>query len=82
MKSLLYLCSHCSVKLIDDMIVGKSEFGPVFSPHLYNLRLEETHFINLSDPLLVMLTCNVTCIENCSFIVSAVTTMFTYSDYR
>ena len=77
----MYLWSHCSVKLIDDTIVGKSEFEPVFSAHLDNLRLEETHFINLSDPLLVMLACNITCIENCgSFIVSAV--MFTYSDYR
>ena len=76
-------CSHCSVKLIEDTIVGKSELEPVFSAHLYNLRLEETHFINLSDPLLLMLACNITCIENCgSFIVSAVTIMFTYSDYR
>ena len=65
------------------MIVGKSEFEPVCSAHLYNLRLEETHFINLSDSLFLMLACNVTCIENCgSFIVLAVTIMFTYSDCR
>ena len=71
------------MKLIDDTIVGKSEFEPVFSAHLCNLRLEQTHFINLSDPLLLMLACNITCIETCSsFILSAVTIMFTYSDYR
>ena len=55
----------------------------MFSAHFYNLRLEQTHFINLSDPLLQILACNITCIENCgSFIVSAVAIMFTYSDYR